>query len=284
MATFYNQATLTYNGREVVSNVTMGQTVEVLSATKTALTETYRVGDTVTYVVSLINTGTAPLTGLTLTDDLGAYTDGGGTTVVPLDYVDGSLAYFVNGVLQPTPTITAVTALTVTDLSIPAGGDAQLVYQTTVNEFAPPTADGVVTNNVSISGAGITPVTAQETITAAEGARLSIAKSLSPAVVPENGQLTYTFIIRNSGNAPATVADNVAISDSFTPALEGITVTYEGEAWSSPANYTYDEATGAFATVPGQITVPAATYTRDPATGAWIVEPGSVTITVSGTI
>lgn len=284
MATFYNQATLTYNGREVVSNVTMGQTVEVLSATKTALTETYRVGDTVTYVVSFINTGTAPLTGLTLTDDLGAYTDGGGTTVVPLDYVDGSLAYFVNGVLQPTPTITAVTALTVTDLSIPAGGDAQLVYQTTVNEFAPPTADGVVTNNVSISGAGITPVTAQETITAAEGARLSIAKSLSPAVVPENGQLTYTFIIRNSGNAPATVADNVAISDSFTPALEGITVTYEGEAWSSPANYTYDEATGAFATVPGQITVPAATYTRDPATGAWIVEPGSVTITVSGTI
>ena len=284
MATFYNQATLTYNGREVVSNITMGQTVEVLNATKTALTETYRVGDTVTYVVSLINTGTIPLTGLTLTDDLGAYTDGLGATVVPLDYVDGSLAYFVNGVLQPTPTITAVTALTVTDLSIPAGGDAQLIYQTTVNEFAPPTADGVVTNNVSISGAGITPVTAQETITAAEGARLSIAKSLSPAIVPENGQLTYTFIIRNSGNAPATVADNVAISDSFSPALEGITVIYDGNVWSSPANYTYDEATGAFATVPGQITVPAATYTRDPATGAWIVDPGSVTITVSGTI
>lgn len=284
MATFYNQATLTYNGREVVSNITMGQTVEVLTATKTALTQTYRVGDTVTYVVSLINVGTAPLTGLTLTDDLGAYTDGSGITVVPLDYVEGSLAYFVNGVLQPTPTITAVTALTVTDLSIPAGGDGQLVYQTTVNEFAPPTADGVITNNVSVSGAGITPVTAQETITAAEGARLSIAKSLSPAIVPENGQLTYTFVIRNSGNAPATVADNVAISDSFTPALEGITVTYEGEAWSAPANYTYDPTTGAFATVPGQITVPAATYTRDPATGAWIVEPGSVTVTVSGTI
>ena len=284
MATFYNQATLTYNGREVVSNITMGQTVEVLNATKTALTETYRVGDTVTYVVSLINTGTIPLTGLTLTDDLGAYTDGLGTTVVPLDYVDGSLAYFVNGVLQPTPTITAVTALTVTDLSIPASGDAQLIYQTTVNEFAPPTADGVVTNNVSINGAGITPVTTQETITAAEGARLSIAKSLSPAIVPENGQLTYTFIIRNSGNAPATVADNVAISDSFSPALEGITVIYDGNVWSSPANYAYDEATGAFSTVPGQITVPAATYTRDPATGAWIVEPGSVTLTVSGTI
>ena len=284
MATFYNQATLTYNGREVVSNITMGQTVEVLNATKTALTETYRVGDTVTYVVSLINTGTIPLTGLTLTDDLGAYTDGLGTTVVPLDYVDGSLAYFVNGVLQPTPTITAVTALTVTDLSIPASGDAQLIYQTTVNEFAPPTADGVVTNNVSISGVGITPVTAQETITAAEGARLSIAKSLSPAIVPENGQLTYTFIIRNSGNAPATVADNVAISDSFSPALEGITVIYDGNVWSSPANYAYDEATGAFSTVPGQITVPAATYTRDPATGAWIVERGRVTLTVSGTI
>lgn len=284
MATFYNQATLSYSGREVVSNITVGQTVGVLTATKTALTDTYRVGDTVTYVVSLINVGTQPLTGLTLTDNLGAYTATSGGTVVPLDYTEGSLAFFVNGVLQPTPTITAVTALTVTDLTIPAGGDAQLVYQTTVNEFAPPTTDGSVTNTVTISGAGISPVTAQETITAATGASLSITKSLTPAIVPENGQLTYTFVIRNTGNAPATVADNVTITDTFDPILENITVTYEGQPWSAPANYTYNEATGVFTTVPGQITVPAATYTQDPTTGAWTVDPGTVVLTVVGTI
>ena len=284
MATFYNQATLSYSGREVVSNITVGQTVGVRTATKTALTDTYRVGDTVTYVVSLINVGTQPLTGLTLTDNLGAYTATSGGTVVPLDYTEGSLAIFVNGVLQPTPTNTAVTALTVTDLTIPAGGDAQLGYQTTVNEFAPPTTDGSVTNTVTISGAGISPVTAQETIIAATGASLSITKSLTPAIVPVNGQLTYTFVIRNTGNAPATVADNVTITDTFDPILENITVTYEGQPWSAPANYTYNEATGVFTTVPGQITVPAATYTQDPTTGAWTVDPGTVVLTVVGTI
>ena len=170
MATFYNQATLSYNGRAVVSNITTGQTVGVLTATKTALTETYRVGDTVTYVISLIHAGATPLTGLTLTDNLGAYTSSTGSRAVPLDYVDGSIAFFVNGILQPTPTVAAVTELTVTDLTIPAGSNAQLIYQTTVNEFAPLVLDGTVTNQINITGAGISPVTAEETITAATGA------------------------------------------------------------------------------------------------------------------
>lgn len=47
--------------------------------------------------------------------------------------------------------------------------------------------------------------------------------------------------------------------------------------------YSYDEATGAFATLPGQITVPAASYTQN-ADGTWTVEPGTATLTVSGTI
>lgn len=284
MATFYNQATLTYSGGEVVSNITTGQTVEVLTAVKTALLGTYRVGDTVTYVVSLNNSGTVPLSGLTVTDTLGVYTSETGNTVVPLDYVDGTLRVFTNGILQPDPTVTAVTALTVTDITVPAGGNVLLVYETTVNAFAPLVPDGTVTNEVTVSGAGITPVIAEETINAALGAQLSITKSLSPAIVPENGQLTYTFVIQNTGNAPATAQDNVAVTDTFDPVLTGIAVTLDGVPQSTPADYTYNEATGLFRTVPGQITVPAATYTQDPVTGAWIVDPGTVTLTVTGSI
>ena len=284
MATFYNQATLSYSGRAVVSNITTGRTVEVLTAAKTALTDTYRVGDTVTYVVSLINAGTASLTGLTVTDNLGAYTSATGATVVPLDYVEGSVNLFTNGVLQPAPTVTAVTELTVTDITVPAGGNALLVYEATVNAFASPELGGTVTNEVTVTGAGITPVTATETITAESGAQLSITKSLTPEIVPENGQLTYTFVIQNMGNEPATVEDNVTVTDTFDPILSGITVTLNGEVWQTPVNYTYNEATGLFQTVPGQITVPAATYAQDPATGEWTVTPGTVTLTVSGTI
>ena len=112
MAIFTNQATLSYRNNVVTSNVVTGTIVEVLSATKNALIDTYTVGDTVTYVISISNSGSSAMTGVNVTDDLGAYTFGA-TTLVPLTYVDGSLAYYINGVLQPTPTVVGAPALTV---------------------------------------------------------------------------------------------------------------------------------------------------------------------------
>ena len=70
MATFFNQATLTYEGGTVLSNITVGELNQVLSVSKTAVTETYTQGDTVTYVINIQNTGTNLITGLTLQDDL----------------------------------------------------------------------------------------------------------------------------------------------------------------------------------------------------------------------
>ena len=81
MATFTNQATLTYNGGTVNSNIVTGELVQVLTASKTAAAESYRTGDLVTYVVQLRSTGAAALTGLTVTDTLGTtnYPATGGT-------------------------------------------------------------------------------------------------------------------------------------------------------------------------------------------------------------
>ena len=88
MAQFTNQAQLSYNNSTVSSNVVTGQLQEVLSATKTAVNVSYRVGDTVTYALNLINSGTTALTGLTVTDNLGAYSPETGTTYLPLSYVE----------------------------------------------------------------------------------------------------------------------------------------------------------------------------------------------------
>ena len=113
---------------------------------------------------------------------------------------------------------------------------------------------------------------------------LSITKSVSPSVVAENGQITYTFLIENYGNTEASEGDNVIITDTFNPILSGITVTYNGKTWTAPNSYTYDETTGRFATVAGQITVPVATFTQDQTTGIITTTPGTATVTVTGTI
>jgi len=283
MAIFTNVATLTYDGRSTTSNVVTGQLQEILSGSKTALRTDYSAGDSVTYVISLVNSGTSALTGLTVTDDLGAY-EFDGDTLYPLTYIEDSAQYYVNGVLQAAPTVTAGPPLTFSAISIPAGGNVIIIYEAEVNSFAPAGAGSSIVNNVEVSGGGLnTPLELSETINTLDRAQLTITKSLSPTVVAENGQLTYTFVIANYGNTPATVEDAVVLTDTFDPILDLVSVTFNGAAWSSPANYTYDEATGEFATVAGQITVPAATYTQN-ADGTFTVNPGISTLVVTGTV
>jgi len=284
MAIFYNQATLSYRGLTTTSNTTVGEITAAISAVKTALTETYSAGENVTYVISLVNNDTTNYTGLTVTDDLGAYAIGA-TSAVPLRYVDGSVKYYVNGVLTAPPTVTTGTNLVFGGLNIPAGGNAVLVYEATVTNTAPLAENGTITNTAVITGGGLsTPISTSETINVIEESNLSIVKSVSPLTVSENGTLTYTFVIQNYGNTEAAVADNVVVTDTFNPILSGISVTYNGAPWTSPTNYTYNEATGLFSTIPGQITVPAATFTQNPTTGEITVTPGVSTLTVTGTI
>ncbi len=282
MATFFNQATLSYSGGTVNSNITTGEILEVLSASKTAVVQTYTQGSEVTYIINLINSGSTPLNALTVTDDLGAYEFGTpAVTLQPLDYVDGSVKYFVNGVLAATPTVQAGPPLVISGISVPANGITTIAYTVTANEFAPPIGTGFITNTAVISGTGITDVTVTEDIGAAGGPRLTISKSVSPTTVSENGQITYTFVIQNTGNTEATADDDIVITDTFDPILENITVTLNGAVWN---DYTYDEVTGVFTTNSGAITVPAATFTQDPTTGAYTVNPGTTTLTVTGTI
>ncbi len=284
MAVFYNKATLSYNGIVTDSNVVTGELVEIVSITKTPLQTEYINGDVMTYVINLRNSGTTALTELSVTDNLGAY-DVGETTVYPLTYVEGSIAYFVDGALQTTPAVIDTAGLTINGISIPAGGNAAIIYQARVNDYAPPTADGSVTNTAAVSGNGIvgeTTVTA--TINTQEAPRLSITKSLCPTTVTESGVIAYTFVIDNVGNTEAGEAANVVITDTFTPILKNIVVTLDGRVLEAGTDYTYDETTGVFSTVGGRITVPAADYSQDVQTGLWSVDPGTTTLVVSGTV
>ena len=284
MAQFTNQAQLSYNNATINSNVAVGEVLEVLTAAKTAVTETYSQGETVTYAVSAVNTGSTPLNGIAVSDDLGAYTFGE-ATLYPLSYVDGSARLYINGVLQTAPTVTAGPPLAISGITIPAGGNMVLIYEATVNSYAPLGEGDSIVNTATVTGGGLsTPLTVTETVTPVSAPMLTITKSISPVPVAENGVVTYTFVIRNNGNAPADAAANVTLSDTFLPVLSDLTVLLDGVTLTPVTDYTYAVTEGDFATVPGVITVPAATYTQDPTTGAWSITPGVTTLTVTGTI
>ena len=284
MAIFSNQATLTYNGISTNSNIAYGEILETLSVTKTAIEDGYSAGSTITYAVTLKNTGTSPLSGITVSDDLGGYLVGS-TTVYPLTYQDGSATLFIDGVPQAAPAVVAGPPLVFSGINLPGNSDAVLIYQATVNGFANPNADGVIDNTVTVSGGGLTSeITAGASVSVTVAPVLSISKSITPSQVVDNDRVTYTFIIQNTGNQAVLATDNAAISDIFDPILTALTVMFNGTAWSEGIQYSYDETTGDFSTNNGQITVPAATYIQDPTTGEYTVTPGTSTLIVTGTI
>ena len=284
MAIFTNQATLTYNGSSTNSNIAYGELLDMLVATKTAVEGSYTPRQSVTYVVTLRNTGNSTLAGWVVTDDLGGYSSNG-TTVYPLTYVDGSVALFTNGIPQAAPAVDAGPPLVLSNITVPAGGDVVIVYQAQANDFANPAVGGTIDNTVAVTGDGLsTAITATDTVVANAAPMLSISKSITPAQMVDNDRVTYTFVIQNSGNRAVVATDNAAITDTFDPILTNLTVTFDGAAWTQGVQYDYDEVTGLFTTAPGQILVPAATYSQDPVTGAYSATPGIATLTVTGTI
>ena len=284
MAIFSNQATLNYKGTSTNSNIAYGEILEVLTATKTSVEGDYTPGEPVTYVVTLRNTGNAALNAISVFDDLGGY-DVGGTIVYPLTYEDGSVKLFIDGVLQPAPAVVPGPPLVVNGINIPAGSDAVLIYQARANAYANPAAGGVITNTVIMTSPALNvPVSASETVEATVAPILSISKSICPAVVVDNDRVTYTFIIQNSGNQEVIATDNATVSDLFDPILTALSVSFNGIPWTEGVEYSYDEASGQFTTLPGAITVPAATYVQDPVTGEYTVTPGMSTLMITGTI
>lgn len=282
MAIFYNQATLSYHNAKVASNVVSGEIMEALSVTKTAVEDCYRTGEAVTYVINVINAGTVPYNEMTLTDDLGAYAYAG-QMLAPLDYVEGSILVFADGVQQAAPEVTAVSPLTIAGLSIPAGYNVTIVYQATANDYAPACAGSTIKNTVTLSGGQLAEaISASAVVPVCSEAELTLNKAISPACVTENGQLTYTFTLENHGLTPAS--GDVVLSDLFDPILCDMAVACDGCAWSEGSQYTYDQVSGQFNTLAGQITIPAASALQDETSGLWSVTPGCVTITVCGTI
>lgn len=275
MAIFTNKATLSYRGVTALSNTVTGELVGALTLDKTALTATYTRGSGITYIITLLNSGSSDITGISVSDDLGGSTN-------PLDYVQGSAVWFLDGVRQDSLTVTTENGITFSGITVPADGSSMVIYDTTVSDSAPLSVGSTIENTATASYCA-SEVTASFTVTATAEPQLTITKALSPLTVTDNGEITYTFVISNSGNLPAEEEDGVSLTDTFDPILNELTAVLDGETLAAGADYTYDVSTGEFTTVPGVITVPTATFVTDP-DGSVEVIPGTATLTVTGRI
>ncbi|MBR6039620.1 MAG: DUF11 domain-containing protein [Clostridia bacterium] len=281
MAIITNQANLTYTygltTASVLSNVATTEMNAALSAAKRVLDESYRLGSDLTYILSFENGGGSAITNLPVLDNLGAYTPEGATAPVqPLTYT-GPAALYIDGVFSSelSPTVQDGGVL-FTIPEIPAGSNALLVYQATVNGFAPLTLGSEIENTASIGTTD--PQTVSATVPAASYADVSITKEMAPDPVSTGDTMTVTFTIENRGNADAT---GLLLTDDFPLALSDVSVTVNGAPIS---DFTFENST---LTLPvgtqTTLSVPAAAFTQDE-TGAVTVVPGRLTVVMTGTI
>lgn len=282
-----NQATLTYtygqNRGTAASNIATTMLQEPLTVSKSSLSSAYRPGDDVTYMITMNNNGSAPLSNVTVEDDLGTYSIAGPAEVTPLTYT-GPAQLYINGAfvseLQPTQNANSITF---TIQSLPAGANAMILYKASVNEYALAETGSVLTNTAEFSAAGMSEdLDASHTMDVLDYADVRIIKSMSPNPVTEGSVLTYIFTIYNYGNVDAS---DVVLSDTFTPAPSMISVTING-APVPASDYNYQN--GVF-TLPASgssmdVTVPAAKFSQEPQSGKVTVSPGTTVIVVNGTI
>ncbi|GLZ39298.1 putative Ig domain-containing protein [Actinokineospora sp. NBRC 105648] len=227
--------------------------VPALSITNTANTTSTTPGGTVSYTVTLANTGQTAYTGTSVAIGLsGALDDaiyGGGASAT-----SGSLAYSA-----PTLTWTG---------NIPIGGTVTITYALTARSPAP--GDKTITTVVSSGAAGSACPAGSANSACTSNVQvlipgLTITKAADSATTTPGATVRYTIAVTNSGQTPYTGA---ALSDQLTGVLDD--ATYNGDAaatsgsvsYSAPTlSWTGNLAVGATATITYSVAV------KSPATG-----------------
>ncbi len=287
MPTIENFATVSFTSGGVAttrtSNLAEVELDSSLNFTKTTLGDVYTANTPITNIISVTNNGTAAVNNIVITDNLGTFTFGAGE-LTPLTYV-APARLLINGqdaTAQLTVSTDTAGEVTFTIPALAATATANIVYNTLPNQFAPlADASAINTSATLTSDSDCADGTATADITVASAADVDVVKTMSPNPVVCGDTITYTIRIYNYGNSPA---EDVRLTDTFTPAPDAITVSRNGVLLAETEySYTDGTLTVPVATATGD-TVPAATFTRDAASGIVTTVPGLVEYVITGTI
>ncbi|TIC85050.1 DUF11 domain-containing protein [Nocardioides sp. GY 10113] len=216
-------------------------------------------GDTVTYTVTVTNTGQATYPVASFTDDLtdvlddATYNDDASADIGSVAFVSPTLAWA--GTLDPGETATITYSVTVND---PISGDGLLV-----NAVTGPDGSNCEDGTTDPSCTTTVPVK-----------QLEILKTVAPAdeVLP-GGTVTYTVTVTNTGQAAYVDPDLATFDDDLTAVLDD--ATYNGDAsadigdvsFSSPTlSWQGELAPGETATITYSVTV------NDPISGDGLLD------------
>lgn len=287
MATIENFATVSYTSGGVsetkVSNLAEIGLESAISFTKATLGDTYSEDSVITYILSMSNTSSSPISNVSVSDDLGSFVFNT-SELSPLSYASPALL-LIDGQdvsAQLTTDTTDPQLITFSFPTLPAGATANIVYRASVNEYAPLDVGATITNTATLtSDSDCADGSASATITALSAANVSVFKQMSPNPVVCGDTVTYTIRVYNYGNIEA---EDLVLSDTFNPAPTSVTVSRDGTLLLA-TDYTYTDGTLTVpSTADSPVSVPAATFTRDATTGIVTVTPGIVEYVVTGVI
>ena len=216
-----------------------------LTIVKTASTATAAPGQTVTYTVTVTNSGQTPYTGAAFSDSLsGVLADASYNNNATA--TDGTVSY-------ASPVISWTGDLTV-------GATATITYTVTVN--SPDTGTHVLTNTITSATAGNNcPAgsTDPRCTATVDISALTIVNTASVSTTVPGSTVAYTVTITNTGQTPYTGA---SVTDSLAGVLDDAVfnddanTTIGSVSYTSPAlTWTGDLAVGATATITFSVTV-----------------------------
>ena len=224
---------------DLSESVTVGNATDLV-VTKIVDNGTPDEGNTITFTVTVTNSGPARATNLSLDD------------AIPAGLTVGSVS----------PSVGSYTAPTWTIGTLDDGASATLTIIATVNAG---TAGSTITNTVTNvlfdqTDSNATPDDLSESITVGNSTDLVVAKIVDDATPDEGDTVTFTVTVTNSGPARAT---NVAIDDVLPAGLTAGTVTPSQGTWAAPTWTVGTIDSGSSATLTIEATVDAGTSGSD---------------------